>query len=412
MKEIRVLYGFSSERIANSIESAVRSLGYKVTGTMRPTKQMLKEYVESHPKTDAVVIKEYLDGGARYGIEEIVGLADDVNTNFIVILNPSFRGKDAMKELYSAGILNVIFSDEKKGVKPELIAELIISGRTRRQAREYYHIDRKVLKRQMLTKDEYDEMYSYLANRAEGINLMERFVTVSRWVSPEQLAIFIRSLPEEACTALKKYKEFYDINNKLFRQTLVGEKLKCPKDAIEGLSPDIYAKKKNTDRAKSVDNRAYQQQPEDNGTLYEAVVSEGMRNNEMPHGGQGEGMKTDFREFISSRRREGGLQQAYDPVIPSPAGNPEANHSQPVYAGGASYGPQYGYYQGMAAGQVAPPPLAPSESAGVVGGVQQVSSAIPVQVNTAPRDEARDALGVDEASIEDMDVDSILQLLG
>ena len=117
MKEIRVLYGFSSERIANSIESAVRSLGYKVTGTMRPTKQMLKEYVESHPKTDAVVIKEYLDGGARYGIEEIVGLADDVNTNFIVILNPSFRGKDAMKELYAAGILNVIFSDEKKGVK-------------------------------------------------------------------------------------------------------------------------------------------------------------------------------------------------------------------------------------------------------------------------------------------------------
>ena len=136
-----------------------------------------------------------------------------------------------------------------------------------------------------------------------------------------------------------------------------------------------------------------------------------MGSNEIQRGEQGEGMKTDFREFISSSRREGGLQQAYDPVIPSPAGNPVANQGQPVYAGGSSYGSQYGYYQGMPAGQVAPP-SAPSGPAGVVSGVQQEPSAMPVQISSPPQEDVKEISGVDEASVEDMDVSSLLQLLG
>ena len=50
------------------------------------------------------------------------------------------------------------------------------------------------------------------------MNLIERFVRESKWVNAEQFAQFIKKLPEGAISALKQYREYYEIHNQLYKQ--------------------------------------------------------------------------------------------------------------------------------------------------------------------------------------------------
>ncbi len=116
MQDIHVLFGFSSQQIADNISNSLKSLGFRVSSNMRPDKYTFKEFLDNNLSLDAVILKEHLDGGDSYSIEELVDLTDNVSPdiNFVVILSPKYRGTDQMKELYAAGILCVVFSDGKK----------------------------------------------------------------------------------------------------------------------------------------------------------------------------------------------------------------------------------------------------------------------------------------------------------
>ena len=244
MKDIHVLYGFSSEEIASGIEKSLKAIGYRIISTMRPTKQMLKEYAEEHREIEVVILKEYMDGGDSYSINELVELADNVSSKckFIVVLSPGYKGRDSMRELYNAGVLEAVFSDGRKGVDPDKIAELAVYGRTRREAREYYKIQRKLVKKQHLTYLEFKEAVDFLGNEKAGINLMERFEHVTRWMTSEQLARLIETMPVSILEPLKQYREYYDIHNQLYRQGLLGSRMRCPRDAVDGLDAKEYAK--------------------------------------------------------------------------------------------------------------------------------------------------------------------------
>lgn len=283
MRDIHILFGFSSQQIADSITASFRALGYRVQSNMRPDKYTLKEFLDQNINIDAVILKEYIDGGDSYSIEELVDLTDNVSPsiNFVVIISPKYRGKDQMKELYSAGILSAVFSDGKKGVDPDKIAELAAYSRTRREAREYYRIDRKVIKHEYLTFPDYEILYKYLADNSKGMNLIERFVRESRWVNAEQFAQFIKMLPEAAVNSLKNYKEFYNIHNQLYKKGLMEEKLKIPKDAEEGLSSNNYISHKKKE------------------PVHEQPVITPVRSEV----GQGTTMNTNFHEYIASQRK-------------------------------------------------------------------------------------------------------------
>lgn len=244
MKDIHILYGFSSESIAESISLSLRALGYRIFSVMRPTKQILKEYLEEHGDVDAVILKEFLDGGDSYSIREIVDLVDNVSSHckFIVVMSPSYRGKESVRELYNAGILEVIFSDGKRGIEPDRIAELAVFGRTRKEAREYYKIDRRTIKKQHLTYMEFKEAVNYLSDEREGLNIMDRFEHVTRWFTAEQLASFITSMPAGLLDSLKGFREYYDYHNQLYRKGLLTPHLRCPRDAVKGLDANEYRK--------------------------------------------------------------------------------------------------------------------------------------------------------------------------
>lgn len=241
MREIKVLFGFKNQKTEDSIVKELQALGCKVNGEMRYRKHMIADYVKEHPDLDAVILKEYLDGGERYGTQELVSLADDSNANIVVVLRSGHRGHDMMRELYHAGILNAYFTSGTRGAKPEMLAELVLHSRTRRQAREYYRIDEKPLHREILAHEEFRDCFSYLINEGEGIHIMDRFSHISGWLTPQQMGIFVSTLPEDVTDVLKQYDEFYKIHAQLYRRRYVRTPLKKPKGTTQALSAEMLS---------------------------------------------------------------------------------------------------------------------------------------------------------------------------
>ncbi len=236
MERLNVLFGFKAEKAADSIMRSLSMMGYSVNAVTRETKEEIFDYVSSHPELDVAVLKEYLDGGGELGTEELMDLGDSTKVNIVVVLDARKRGQDSMKDLYAAGILNAYFSDGKTGANADKLANLAVRGRTHKEAREYYHIDRKRPDHKFLSYYEFKDLYRYLINEGRGLNIADRFVALTRWIDESQLAYFIKYLPKNTIDTLCNYKEFVDINNSLYRKRLLDYRYKATDNA--GITPE------------------------------------------------------------------------------------------------------------------------------------------------------------------------------
>ena len=241
-KQLNVLFGFTSDKIQASISKEMVLRGFAVKGVKMTTKDLIADYVKKHPEIDVVILKEYLDGGGVYSPIELTRLVDDVrNMNVVIVLATNHRGKNEMRELYSAGILNAFFSDGKFGANPDKIAELACKGRTRKEARAYYRIDETIPDHVNLTFEEFNDNYRYLLDNRRGMNMINRFVQISHMLYPGQLGAFIDKLPDDVKQLLMKYSEFYDIANKVYKLGYAKEKYKVPKGVKEGITKEAIA---------------------------------------------------------------------------------------------------------------------------------------------------------------------------
>lgn len=239
-KYLNVLYGFKSEKIESSITKEITLRGYEVRSTMRTTKDLIKEYVNSHKELDVVILKEYLDGGGMYSPIELTELVDDAppTLNVVIVIATSHRGKAEMRELYAAGILNVYFSDGKFGANPDKLADLAVKTRTKRQAREYYHINEIVPDHINLSYEQFRDNYKYLVDNSMGVNIADRFVTIDKMLYPGQMGAFIDDLPDRVKDILLQYREFYDIANKCYRLGMAKQKYRVPKGIKKGVTKE------------------------------------------------------------------------------------------------------------------------------------------------------------------------------
>lgn len=239
--QLNVLYGFSSEKIEKSITKEIILRGFNVNSTMRTTKGLIKDFLNAHPETNVVVLKEYLDGGGVYSPMELSELVDNTrNVNVVIVLATSHRGKHEMREIYSAGILNAFFSDGKFGANPDKIAELATKGRTRKEAREYYRITETVPDYVNLTYEEYRDYYKYLVDNSQGLNIVNRFLNISHMLYPGQMGAFIDKIPDKVREILMKYREFYTISDKVYKMGYSRQRYKVPKGVkvVDGITKD------------------------------------------------------------------------------------------------------------------------------------------------------------------------------
>ena len=121
---------------------------------------MIKEFIDTHPDLDVVVLKEFLDGGEQYGVEEFIELVQHTHVRFIILIGENYRGRKEISELYAEGILDALFSDGKVGVDTAKIAELMVMGRTRAEAKKYYRIAKGIPERRKITCEEYRQLYA------------------------------------------------------------------------------------------------------------------------------------------------------------------------------------------------------------------------------------------------------------
>ncbi len=243
MRQFNLLFGFAQEKTEETIIRSLNAMGLAVMATKKTKKGEIMSYLKENPDTDAVILKEYLDGGGELGAQDLIELSDDNSVNFVIVLDAKHRGRDEMKDIYAAGILNACFSDNKYGVNADELAKLSVRSRTHREAREYYRIDQARANHRFLSYTEFKELYSFLLDEREGLNISDRFITLSRWIDEEQLGSFLKMLPKETKTELSQYKEFVEVNNRLFKLRYVDDKYSVNSKTKDGLDRKEIANK-------------------------------------------------------------------------------------------------------------------------------------------------------------------------
>ncbi len=247
MKGFKIVICFKWELTEIGLFKELKARGYKVESALRFNKVSIKEYLEKNPDVDAVILKEYLDGGGKWSAKELAELADMTDTNFVVVCSKAHKSRDYVKELYAAGITSAIFSDGRFGVKPSVLADLAIKKRTRKEAREYYGLKDTVIQHGVLSYEDYVDYMHYMTDTSLGLNIVDRFVTLASWLYPMQMGAFIDQMPDELMQILIKYKEFFKIYNKLKARGYVELKLKAPKNLKSGISRDKLKEKYKDD---------------------------------------------------------------------------------------------------------------------------------------------------------------------
>lgn len=241
-QNIKVLFGFDVLAHEKKVITELRGHGYEVQAHARYTKQLIQEFVNTTPDLDVVIIKEYLDGGGMYSVDEITALVEDNDVNVVVLLDPYHRGKEFMQNLLNAGITNAVFQENRRGVNPEVIAGLACKKRSRREARAYYRIRDLRVDLDVLNYEQFSEYYQYMMNENYGINGTDRFLTIMKWLSPKRAADFIKKLPEEVIVQLKTTNEFYDVLDELRARGLQPMPGKRPRKISMGIPPGSFAR--------------------------------------------------------------------------------------------------------------------------------------------------------------------------
>lgn len=233
-KVLNVLYGFKHRTTENAVTNCLESYGYKVQSKTRYSKATIKDFLSKTEEIDVVFLKEFLEGGERYSALEISELSDNSRANFIAVVRPQHKGHDSMKTLYAAGILNAVFADQRMGVKPEILANLALKGRTHLEARTYYKIDSPLPDYGLLSYEDFRDNYAYFSREIpSGAKKIDRFIDVTRALSPIQLGKFIENLQEADIEYLSEYEDYYDVLEELYAQGAYPEKVRRPKGGLK-----------------------------------------------------------------------------------------------------------------------------------------------------------------------------------
>lgn len=244
MKPIKVLFGFDEPEFENGVIRYLKSLGYDVESTVKSAKTSVRDFLAGNPDYNVAVLLEVMNNSkaasvSKYTAEELALLTDERDMNIVVVVNENHRGTPYMASLYAAGITSAFYQKGRKGgASAKEIANLILNKRSRREARAYYGLGDAPIKVDFLGNDTFADYYGCLNDMQYGSTVIERFINICRYMSPSQVADFIRRMPLDVIEELKQYEEFFMILSML-KSTGINMNIKKPKNTCIGLAtPD------------------------------------------------------------------------------------------------------------------------------------------------------------------------------
>ena len=236
-KTLNMLYGFDSENTVKHIESRLKNAGYVIEDSVtKYNKEGIRTYLRDNEVSDAVII-ENLEMKGGYTPEEIAELRLLKDVNIIMALTQK-KGSLYLNKLYCSGVLNSIIGN----VSVTDISKLIMNGRCRSEARNYYGLEIGGIYTKKICDKYKDYIVTYF-NRGHG-KLRDKYLFVESLLSKEQLIDVITDLPES------------------LRQVLISQNIIDDPDKKKGLfaffdnkSADKKKDNKNPDKDKKIENK-------------------------------------------------------------------------------------------------------------------------------------------------------------
>lgn len=292
-----VLFGFKQAETEQKIVNTLRAAADEVVFTTRDTKESIKSYLRDHAECTAAIIREGM-GAERFTVKDFEELTDTRDINIIAIIDKSHKGTEYIDNIYAAGILNGIFVDDKKGANPLFIAHLITNPRCRRDAKKYYGISDKI-SLNVLTYDTFVYYFTRLNNVNEGINIIDRYLSIVAELSAKQVADFTNKLPLQVRKELAKYEEFYLVMENLKKRGIKVNVTK-PANVKRGLTDAQYTEALNRNLREGKVKRVKKEQP-----VKESISEEEVEKIVPTHESDGNLFFTgDFEEPVKKEVRE------------------------------------------------------------------------------------------------------------
>lgn len=238
MANYHILFGFRQEEMELKIVNMIKKKGHDVIYAERDSKESIRAYLSEHKDCTCAVLREGM-GEEAYSAEDFAELTDERDINIVAIVEGVHKGTDYMQTLYGAGITSAILVSNKVGAFPADIARLLMQKRTRKQARKVYGIIGNKIKLDVITYESYLHYYTKLVNADEGLNIIDRYLSIVRELSVKQAADFTKKLPIELRRELTRYEEFHVVLDSMRRQGVMVN-IKKPDNVKKGLTEEEF----------------------------------------------------------------------------------------------------------------------------------------------------------------------------
>lgn len=233
MEKIKILCGFDLPEFDKKLKEKLREVGVDATIHAKLTKTKIREYVDTNPDCNVVILRERV-GMSAYTAEEITQLTDKRDVNIIIVLNGRHYGTEFMKTLFIGGVRNAIFQHGANGgASVSDIVSLILQKRSLKDTREYYGIENKKMDLGFLDDGDYIDYYQEL--HKEGTSIIKNYIDICAKLSPQHIADFTRRLTEDDRDSLIGYEEFHVVMQ-LLKEFGIDMKIKKPKKVVIGLT--------------------------------------------------------------------------------------------------------------------------------------------------------------------------------
>lgn len=208
MEEYRIICGIPEGMRENSLPEKVAEqlaqAGCPVTLLGCGSKQEVEYAVFREKEGVCVLIEEDGFVGNPYRAWEIADLRDVGRVNLVVLVNRRHYGTAYLNILYSAGILNAVFEEDRDAV---LIAGLFRKERRRRECREYYGIHSlkeasSVL--QVMEKERIERYARYIGSGVNAGDMLARYREVEKQLRFVENCCLVENLPESVLGELRE----------------------------------------------------------------------------------------------------------------------------------------------------------------------------------------------------------------
>ena len=193
----------ADEQAISALKTALEKHGLLVEHMdAKYTKTGVAQYLEEH-ETDVAIVAEYVETTKPYTADDYEFLADEHEDIILIpLIQDQYKTTVYVKQLFSAGIFNALFSSD---ASPEQLVHLIKNGRSRKECKVYYGI------KNMDVANEFSNIHScieYIEQNSEPNEILYATGFIKERVKANEFTTILQHLNSEIKEVLKESEEY------------------------------------------------------------------------------------------------------------------------------------------------------------------------------------------------------------